>query len=885
MSFFFGGGGKKAKPQFTGLAAQTSVGSIPIGLYYGKNRGAPNIIWQNDFASHKHKQKAGKGMGGSQTTYTYSASFQLGLCWGPINAVTRVWKEQSKETSYAALGFSLFVGTNPQAPWGYLTTAHPDQALGYPDIAHLDVANYDLGQSNALQQHSFEIEALLQGTGIGGTSPDADPALVVEDFLSHPTHGVGFNISVLTNLLSTVDAPTTGDSAFQTYCQAMGFAMSPFLVSQQQAGEILQRWADLCNTAIVWTGYSLKLHPYGPDEITANGVTYLPDFPIRYVLSDDDFLPNGDDPITFERTDPADAYNRFEINISNRDNEYNDKPVPWQDQGLQDDYGERPADTMDAKEITDPEMAAIMVTYLGQRKAYIRNTFDFKLSDKFCRIEPMDILQCTDPRFGTFLVLVTEINEQDDGSFAITAEEYPSAISSNSTNTVQPTTNVPTNTAVAPGPVNPPIIFEPPSSLSGAAQVWVAVSGGDGTTYEPNWGGCYVWLSTDDITYNQIGEVDTPARMGKLTASLATYGGSNPDTVHTLKVDLLMSNGDLEDAASSSDAEAGVTVSYIESASGYELSSYQDVTLTGTAAYDIDDLWRGQYGTTIASHASGADFARLDDAIFKYGLPSEYVGTTIYLKFQSYNIFGQAVQDLADCVAYSYVPTGVGFGTGTGGVPTVPTGLSGSAGTVFAKITWTPNPTNDNVTGYQVWRATGASQPFGSATLIGTTTAAASEYTDSAVTGGQAYTYFLVAVNSIGSSSNTTGVNLTPTAVSVTNPYGFGFTKVPTASKILAAFDSPIAWTIPISLTDSQGTIIDSDNATATAPTSNTDFDIQSPLGTSIGTMRFAASSLIATFIKAANTAVPLGQPTYIIAPSNLNGLSGAVTGAIKGTR
>ncbi len=757
MSLLFGKKGSKVKPQYTGLSTQTSTSAIPVPLYYGKNRGAPNIILQTDFASHKQKQGKGGGKGG--TSYTYSGTYQLALCWGPIHDVTKVWKDQSKETSYAALGFSLMVGTNPQAAWGYLVTAHPDMALGYPDIALLSVANYDLGNSNALPQHSFEIEALLWNTGVGGTVEDADPALVLEDFLGNDTHGVGFNTAILDNVLSTADAPTTGDGAYQTYCQAMGFAISPFMSSQEASGEIILRWATLCNTAIVWTGYNLKYHPWGSDEKTANGVTYLPNFPVRYTLTDDDFIfEPGSDPITFNRSDPADVYNTFNIIIANKNNEYNDLPVPWLDQGLVDQYGAKNADSMDAKEITDPDMAAIMVTFMGQRDAYIRNEFHFTLPSQFFLLEPMDVLICQNSRLGTFAVIIKEFNETDDDTYEIVASEYPASISVNSTTSAEPVANNPVNTNADPGPVNPPILFEPPSSLASSPQVWAAVSGGDGTTANPNWGGAFVWISTDDVTYNQIGEVDIPARMGILTSTLATYIGANPDTAHTLQVDLTMSGGELESATSPSDAAAGVTLSYVDG----ELLSYETVTLTGPTAYDLDNLYRALYGSTVGAHLSGTDFARLDDAIFKYTLSADYIGQLLYLKFQSFNIFGGGVEDLSSCTAYTYTPTGLGYGTGVAGIPAVPTGLAGSAGGTFAKLTWNQNSINDNVTGYQVWRATGASQPFGSSVLIGTTTSAASEYTDSAVAGGQAYTYFLVAVNDIGVSSNTSGINLTP---------------------------------------------------------------------------------------------------------------------------
>ena len=54
----------------------------------------------------------------------------------------------------------------------------------------------------------------------------------------------------------------------------------------------------------------------------------------------------------------------------------------------------------------------------------------------------------------------------------------------------------------------------------------------------------------------------------------------------------------------------------------------------------------------------GASFARLDGAVVKYDLPQTWIGQTIYLKFQSFNVFGGGVQDLSTCAVYSYQPTG-----------------------------------------------------------------------------------------------------------------------------------------------------------------------------------------------------------------------------------
>lgn len=756
MSFFLGGTKIKAKPQFTGLAVQTAVSSLPIPVCWGKNRLAPNIIWQGEFQAHKHTQKSGKGGSVKSESYTYSASYQLGLCWGVISDVTKVWINQSSEADYTVLGFELFTGTTPQAPWGHLGAA---DLFGYSGIAHIDVADYDLGDSNSFPQHSFEVEFARFGEGYNsaGLTSGADPANVITDFLSNSNYGVGFNTSVISNLFSTGAAVIGGDSAFQTYCRAMGFSMSPVLQSQEAARDVLLKWAQLCNTAIVWNGYQLKFHPYGADTIANNGVTYLGNFPSRYTLTDADFLSDGDDPITFDRSEPSDAFNSFSLIISDQSNEYNDLPISWRDQGLVDQYGLREEDNLDAKEITEVAMANVMVGLMGQRRAYVRNTYNFSLGPEYSLLEPMDVLTCVDERLGTFEVLLTEVNETEDGVLDCVAEEWNSSVTSSTPNSSgEAPSNTPVNTNVAPGPVNPPIIFEPPRALSGTPQVWVAVSGGDGTTAAANWGGANVWLSTDDITYNQVGVADL-ARMGILGSTLPTYGGVSPDTVNTLDVDLTMSASQLEDAASALDAANGVTLSYVDG----ELVSYQDATLTSAYNYDLDSLYRGMFGSTVGSHPTGTDFARLDTNIFKYELPVEYIGQTIYLKLQSFNIFGGATEDLSTVTAYPYVVTGIAFGTGTGGAPATPTGFSGSVTSGYNYLTWDLNVPNDNVTAYQVWRATGASQPFGSASLIAPLFGQATEYADVTATPAQPYTYFLVAVNDAGSSPETSGVNLT----------------------------------------------------------------------------------------------------------------------------
>jgi hypothetical protein len=127
------------------------------------------------------------------------------------------------------------------------------------------------------------------------------------------------------------------------------------------------------------------------------------------------------------------------------------------------------------------------------------------------------------------------------------------------------------------------------------------------------------------------------------------------DGVNTLSVSLAESGGALSSTTLQGAENAG-TLAIV----GSELLAFETATLTAPNAYALSGLARGLYGSTPAAHASGAAFTRLDEAIFKYQLPALYIGQTFYLKLQSFNVFGNAVQDLSSCVAYPYTPVGSG---------------------------------------------------------------------------------------------------------------------------------------------------------------------------------------------------------------------------------
>jgi hypothetical protein len=643
-------------PDYTGLQLQTSVNTLPIAIVWGQSKIAPNVIWYSNFQTQTETENSGgKGFFRTSSTSgnTYSADLILALCEGPIAGIGQVWKDQSIYT-LASLNLSLFTGATPQSVWGYLASADPAQALAYQGTAYVCAASYALGANAEISNHNFEVEGLLHGSGINGI--DADPAAVISDFLTNAQYGLGFNPASI-NAATLFGA--SGDSSLQTYCRAMGICFSPALTDQEQSSSILQRWLQICNCAAVWSGGQLQFIPYAEETAAGYGVTVGPYVTPIYNLSDNDFVDakGNEDPVLVSRVDPFSLPTIQRVEVMDRSNQYGSTPIEARDQSQIELYGPRVGSTITAHEICDVSIVApIVAQTILQRALYVRANFTFKLSWEYCLLDPMDIVAVTDANLGlsNTPVRVLSIEEDDTGILTITAEELTIGVSTPVLYPTQSATSVIPNQGATPDPVNTPLIFEPPPALtSGAPQIWVGASGGLAGVADPNWGGAYVWASIDNVTYSQIGAINQPAAQGFLTAPLPAQTGY--DTTHTLSVNLAESGGVLTGTTTAA-AEQGVTLALIDG----ELLAYTSATLTGANAYNLTGLARGLYGTPGAAHASGAAFTRLGGAILRYDLPANYVGKTLYLKLQSFNVFGGGLESLSSCVAYSFTPTGAG---------------------------------------------------------------------------------------------------------------------------------------------------------------------------------------------------------------------------------
>ncbi len=647
-----------AVPQYTGLQLQTASSALPVPIVYGITQVAPNLVWTGNFQAQPQYTQASGGKGGGGKTslsgYNYSTAVIFAIGEGPVTALGTVYRGQAEHNA-SEFFLSLFDGATPQAPWGFLQSSFPDAALGYQGTAYAASSYFDLGSSASIDSLAFEVYGRLYASGVVNAH-DADPALVVADFLTNAQYGVGFPPESL-------DAASlygqSGDGSYQTYCQAMGLAFSPSLTDQEAANTTLARWLQITNSAAVWSGGRLKIIPYGDAPATGplyagGSVNFVPNASVAYDLGDDDYVYDGTgDPVTVSRVDPYAASNLLRLEVLDRANQYSATPVEARDQNAIELYGLRIGSTVTAHEFCDIGMGQLAAQLILQRALYIRNTYAFRLSWDYCLLEPMDIVTLTDPGLGLLRTPVRVVSVEEDaaGLLSVTAEEYPGAVATAVAYPAVGAVNAPINRAVVPAPVNPPVLFEPPSDLTGgAAQLWIGLSGGRNGVADPNWGGAVVFVSSDGVTYAQVATLNAPARQGVLAAALPAPGAAPP----TLSVDLAQSGATLPAAGTSAAAPALALV-------GAELVTYTGATLTGPATYALTGLQRAAYGGQGGAHLPGTPVLCLDTAVYRYDLPAAAIGQTLSLKFASFNTFGGALQDLSTCTAYAVTPVGSGL--------------------------------------------------------------------------------------------------------------------------------------------------------------------------------------------------------------------------------
>lgn len=154
-------------PRLDDRSIQVSTYGQPIPRIYGTQRTSGNVIWATDLLESEH-QEGGKGGGPVYSTFSYSCSFAVGLCAGPIDGVLRIWADGKliydarpsnlgPQRSFTATSMTLYTGTEDQLPDPTMQAAEGDvpayRGMAYMVFTDLQLEPY----GNRIPNLSFEV--------------------------------------------------------------------------------------------------------------------------------------------------------------------------------------------------------------------------------------------------------------------------------------------------------------------------------------------------------------------------------------------------------------------------------------------------------------------------------------------------------------------------------------------------------------------------------------------------------------------------------------------------------------------------------------------------------------------------------------------------------
>lgn len=194
-------------PRLEDLRQQLSVYGAPIPFEWGTNRHAGTVMWPEilEAVEHSHSESA-KG-GPEATSYTYSMSFAVLVCEGPIDGIRRIWanKKLVYDASVENTG-SIMDPAFGSAPRFYLGTedqevdplieATDGQSPAYLGYAYVVFEDYDVTEMNGrLPQFEFEVIT-------SGSSADLDAVPMGEcgkEIAYDPTTGYVWSVTAVPN--------------------------------------------------------------------------------------------------------------------------------------------------------------------------------------------------------------------------------------------------------------------------------------------------------------------------------------------------------------------------------------------------------------------------------------------------------------------------------------------------------------------------------------------------------------------------------------------------------------------------------------------------------------------------------------------------------------
>ncbi|GAB5376186.1 MAG: glycoside hydrolase TIM-barrel-like domain-containing protein [Acuticoccus sp.] len=137
------------------LTVQTASEGNPIPKVYGRMRLAGTVVWSTDLVEHVSTSSSGKG-GPEVDEFSYTASFAVAICEGPVARIGRVWAD-GEPLDLTAITMRTHFGTADQAPDDLIEATEGD-APAMRGTCYVVFENLPVGHfGNRLPQLTFEV--------------------------------------------------------------------------------------------------------------------------------------------------------------------------------------------------------------------------------------------------------------------------------------------------------------------------------------------------------------------------------------------------------------------------------------------------------------------------------------------------------------------------------------------------------------------------------------------------------------------------------------------------------------------------------------------------------------------------------------------------------
>ena len=226
--------------RLTGLQLTQSAQGDPVKQVFGKARVAGTVIWAARLKENRSATRASKTSGRTES-FSYTLSFAVGLCEGPIDGIGRIWAD-GQLLDQSAVACRLYSGDENQVP-DALIAAVEGSGPAYRGLAYLVFEDLDITQFGN-RPPNLSVEVFRRPAG-----NYADLETLIEGVCLIP--GAGEFIYA-----TAPNAVLSGMTRARYETQASGDGRTDFIVSLDQLQAQLPNVRTV-NLVVSWFGSSL----------------------------------------------------------------------------------------------------------------------------------------------------------------------------------------------------------------------------------------------------------------------------------------------------------------------------------------------------------------------------------------------------------------------------------------------------------------------------------------------------------------------------------------------------------------------------------------------------------------------------------------------------